>query len=336
MTENQVIAETEQKQKPLMDKFLQVVNNHELSHSYLFNGEEGVGKLSLALFITMRMFCKNVSDDSMPCGHCDECRRIAEQQHPDVVIIKPDGLSIKVDQIRYLKSEFSKSGLEGNQKFFIVCDAEKMTTGAANSLLKFIEEPGANIVSFLLTTNKNLILPTIISRTQVVDLNPLNTKMFNEELTNLGVIPSQFKIIKRLTNQMSTVKEWQEDEWLTKTISAISQWFSMLVQRDNTSFVLVQSNIMPLVSDNSKRQVVIDMLLSIFEDVLDAKYTGSKDYNFPKQAQNIEQLSESINEAKLIQIMEVILNCNNQMAVNVSFQNILEATTLKIMKILNS
>ncbi len=336
MTENQVIAETEQKQKPLMDKFLQVVNNHELSHSYLFNGEEGVGKLSLALFITMRMFCKNVSDDSMPCGHCDECRRIAEQQHPDVVIIKPDGLSIKVDQIRYLKSEFSKSGLEGNQKFFIVCDAEKMTTGAANSLLKFIEEPGANIVSFLLTTNKNLILPTIISRTQVVDLNPLNTKMFNEELTNLGVIPSQFKIIKRLTNQMSTVKEWQEDEWLTKTISAISQWFSMLVQRDNTSFVLVQSNIMPLVSDNSKRQVVIDMLLSIFEDVLDAKYTGSKDYNFPKQAQNIEQLSESINEAKLIQIMEVILNCNNLMAVNVSFQNILEATTLKIMKILNS
>ncbi|WP_220730187.1 DNA polymerase III subunit delta' [Apilactobacillus zhangqiuensis] len=336
MTENQVIAETEQKQKPLMDRFLQVVNNHELSHSYLFNGEEGVGKLSLALFITMRMFCKNVSDDSMPCGHCDECRRIAEQQHPDVVIIKPDGLSIKVDQIRYLKSEFSKSGLEGNKKFFIVCDAEKMTTGAANSLLKFIEEPGANIVSFLLTTNKNLILPTIISRTQVVDLNPLNTKMFNEELTNLGVIPSQFKIIKRLTNQMSTVKEWQEDEWLTKTISAISQWFNMLVQRDNTSFVLIQSNIMPLVSDNSKRQVVIDMLLSIFEDVLDAKYTGSKDYNFPKQAQNIEQLSESINEAKLIQIMEVILNCNNQMAVNVSFQNILEATTLKIMKILNS
>lgn len=157
MTENQVIEETEKKQKPLMDKFLQVVNNHELSHSYLFNGEEGVGKLSLALFITMRMFCKNVSDDSMPCGHCDECRRIAEQQHPDVVIIKPDGLSIKVDQIRYLKSEFSKSGLEGNQKFFIVCDAEKMTTGAANSLLKFIEEPGANIVSFLLTTNKNLI-----------------------------------------------------------------------------------------------------------------------------------------------------------------------------------
>ncbi|KOY71515.1 DNA polymerase III subunit delta' [Apilactobacillus kunkeei] len=336
MTENQVIAETEKKQKPLMDKFLQVVNNHELSHSYLFNGEEGVGKLSLALFITMRMFCKNVSDDSMPCGHCDECRRIAEQQHPDVVIIKPDGLSIKVDQIRYLKSEFSKSGLEGNQKFFIVCDAEKMTTGAANSLLKFIEEPGANIVSFLLTTNKNLILPTIISRTQVVDLNPLNTKAFNEELANLGVIPSQFKIIKRLTNQMSTVQAWQEDEWLTKIISAISQWFSMLVQRDKTSFVLVQSNIMPLVSDNSKRQVVIDMLLSIFEDVLDAKYTGSKDYNFPKQAQNIEQLSESINEANLIQIMEVILNCNNQMAVNVSFQNILEATTLKIMKILNS
>ena len=69
MTENQVIAEIEKKQKPLMDKFLQVVNNHELSHSYLFNGEEGVGKLSLALFITMRMFCKNVSDDSMSTGH---------------------------------------------------------------------------------------------------------------------------------------------------------------------------------------------------------------------------------------------------------------------------
>ncbi|AYF92885.1 DNA polymerase III subunit delta' [Apilactobacillus bombintestini] len=334
MTENQVIQETELKQKDLMNKFIHVIENHELSHSYLFNGEEGVGKLSLALFITMRMFCKNVTDDSMPCGKCDECRRIATQQHPDVVIIKPEGLSIKVDQIRYLKSEFSKSGLEGNKKFFIIQDAEKMTTGAANSLLKFIEEPGANIVSFLLTTNRNLILPTIISRTQVVDLESLSEDTFNKELEKVGVAPSQFKLLGKLTNRISTVKEWQEEDWIKNSTSVVGHWFDYLTKRDGDAFVIIQSNLMPLMTDNNKKQSLINMLLSIFEDVLNAKYIGNDDFCFPKQAANIKLLASQLSESQLVQIIETILNCNSKMAVNVSFQNILEATTLRILKIL--
>lgn len=336
MTQNQVITETDSKQKDLMDNFLRVIKQNELSHSYLFSGEEGVGKLSLALFITMRMFCQNLTSESMPCGECDECRRITDLQHPDVIVIKPDGLSIKVDQIRYLKSEFSKSGLEGNQKFFIICDAEKMTTGAANSLLKFIEEPMGNVVSFLLTTNRNLILPTIISRTQIVELNSLSRSDFEAELAKLSVTPSQYKLLSRLTNRISTVQEWQEDEWIAHSISAVSHWFNLIVDNDITAFAAIKTNVMSLASDNSKKQVIINMLLSIFEDVLDAKFTSEHNFNFPKQADSIKNLANHVNKSQLIQILEELLSCNKLMAINVSYKNILEATTLKIMRILNS
>ena len=105
----------------------------------------------------MRLFCQNPDDQGFPCGVCNECRRIIEKEHPDVVEIEPDGQSIKVDQVRFLKSEFSKSAVEGNQKVFIIFAAETMTTSAANSLLKFIEEPVGNTVAFLITSNRNLI-----------------------------------------------------------------------------------------------------------------------------------------------------------------------------------
>ncbi|TPR39267.1 DNA polymerase III subunit delta' [Apilactobacillus micheneri] len=334
MNENNVINEVTNKQPHLSENFIKVIARNELSHSYLFNGESGVGKLALALFITMGIFCPN-RKNGYPCGQCNECRRITEQQHPDVVIIKPDGQSIKVDQVRYLKDEFSKSGLEGNKKVFIIQDAEKMTSGAANSLLKFIEEPGNNIFSFLLTTNMNLILPTIISRTQVIELQHLDTDSFEDKLSKMGILKSQLHLVNKLTNSTEMVKVWQEDDWLSKMQNSVGNWFDLIVNNDAEAFVTIQSNFMPLVIDKDHRAPVINMMIAIFEDVLNYKYLKLGQFSFPNNEKNIELLANKISSKTLVQILEIILGCNKQISINVSFQNILESITLKIMNILN-
>ena len=78
---------------------------------------------------------------SLHAANCVNCKRIKNGNHPDVHIVEPDGLSIKIEQIRSLRTEFSKSGVESKKKLYVIIDAEKMTIPAANSLLKFLEEP---------------------------------------------------------------------------------------------------------------------------------------------------------------------------------------------------
>jgi DNA polymerase III subunit delta' len=334
MNGNHVIQEVKLKQNKLASQFINIINNNELSHSYLFSGDEGIGKLSLALFVIMKMFCVNPSDDGFPCGQCNECCRITNHQHPDVIMVKPDGHSIKINQIRYLQSEFSKSGLEGNQKFFIIQDADKMTTSAANSLLKFIEEPNQNVVSFLLTANCSLILPTIISRSQVIELSPLDANMFNETLVQLGFSKNQFKLVKRLTNQITIIKEWAETEWIFRMIDYVGNWFEFIAAGNAEAFIMIQTEIMPYIVDEKQKQALINMLLSVFEDVLDAKYLATTDFSFAKHTKAIENLSRHVSDQQLIDIIGIVLECNAKMMINISLKSILEVMTLRILKIL--
>ena len=145
--------------------FRQLQNSFEhgrLAHAYLFEGDQGTGKAELALWFAKHQFCLNLQEE-MPCETCNNCLRITSKDHPDVVEIEPDGQSIKVDQIRALQSELTKSGFESAKKVVIIHQAEKMNMNSANSLLKFLEEPPANFMIILETQSLGKILPTIRS-----------------------------------------------------------------------------------------------------------------------------------------------------------------------------
>ena len=129
---------TEKLQPAIITRFQKILLNKELAHASLFVGPGGSGKMSIAQWLSLRLFCLHPQDNK-PDLTCDECQRILSGNHPDIVYAAPEGRQIKVDEIRHLKAEFSKSAVEGNKKIFIIKDADKMTNGAANSLLKFIE-----------------------------------------------------------------------------------------------------------------------------------------------------------------------------------------------------
>ncbi|MBW1605980.1 DNA polymerase III subunit delta' [Lactobacillus sp. Sy-1] len=326
---NPVIHDADAKQPQLVDHFAHVISNHDLTHAYLFSGEPGAGKLAVALQVTMALFCVN-PHAGKPCGQCNECVRIANRQHPDVVIVEPDGASIKIDQVRMLKAEFSKSAVEGNQKAFIIDGADLMTTEAANSLLKFIEEPVGNVVSFLLTSNKTQVLPTIVSRTQLVEFPALAPAIFAKELAANGIEQSYFNLIMKMTNNIDTVKEWFENDWFVKLQTAVSQWFIELNKRTPIAFTMVQTDIMPLVNNQAAKRVVLDMLIEVWRDVLDVKFNAVDDHelNFPQITNQIHQIAFQIPKLKLLNIIELMLKNNSDLAANINFQSLLEASTL--------
>ena len=162
------LEEIQQLQPELVERFTQILEHKQLSHAYLFTGS--FASFEMALLLAQSQFCEDLQG-VWPCGKCRSCRLIAEEEFSDVKIVRPVNQIIKTDRIRSLVQDFSQSGFEGSRQVFIVQDADKMHTNAANSLLKVMEEPQSEIYLFLLTSDENLILPTIKSRAQQVHLN---------------------------------------------------------------------------------------------------------------------------------------------------------------------
>ena len=152
------------------------VKSERVAGAYLFSGEQGVGKETVALYFAGLILCENSAEGIVPCGDCRACRKITSGNHPDLQIIRPEGSQLKIDQIREMQQQISYQPLEGPRKVYIIANTEKMNVYTANSLLKTLEEPPAASTIILLTENLNSILPTIRSRSQILTFYPMSTE----------------------------------------------------------------------------------------------------------------------------------------------------------------
>jgi DNA polymerase-3 subunit delta' len=156
----------------------------KVSHAYIFTGQHGTGRRQMALAFAQALYCKVLPDDA--CGECLDCRKVEHGNHPDLHWVKPDGASIKIEQIRELQKQFAyRAGVSG-LKMYVLENADTMTVQAANSLLKFLEEPTSRVVAILITDNGQALLPTIRSRAQWVPFAPLSRVLMIEMLQAEG------------------------------------------------------------------------------------------------------------------------------------------------------
>ncbi len=156
--------------KKQIDQLVKTANAKRLPSSYLFTGPRGVGKYKVAKTLASHILC--VGKDK-PCDKCATCRKIDHEQHPDVHMVKAEASQIKINQMREIINKIQLHALEGAYKIVIIDDAEKMNQAAANSVLKTLEEPPADTLFILITSNANSLLPTILSRCQRIFFSPL-------------------------------------------------------------------------------------------------------------------------------------------------------------------
>lgn len=146
----------------IKQELLDVVRSGNVSHSYMFVGEEGLGKCLFALDFAKLILC--MSENKPECNDCESCVKFLSQNHPDFIKVEPDGNSIKIAQMREMQENIYQKPIVSSKKVFIINNAEKMTQEAQNSLLKTLEEPPSYIVIILIVSNENLLLNTIKSR----------------------------------------------------------------------------------------------------------------------------------------------------------------------------
>lgn len=145
--------------KDLLNK---TIKNKTTMHSYLFIGQEGIGKKLFAKEFAKALLC--LEEQEKPCNECKACIEFETSNNPDFFEIDTQENSIKIDEIRLMQSKIAEKPIISNKKVYIINDSEKMTKEAQNCLLKTLEEPPEYITIILITSNENMILNTIKSR----------------------------------------------------------------------------------------------------------------------------------------------------------------------------
>ena len=182
----------------IKDNLIDTINNNNVSHSYMFIGQEGVGKKQISIEYAKMILC--LSENRSNCDFCNSCIKFNTSNHPDFLEVKPDGNYIKISQIRELQTKIYQKPIIADKKVIIIDDAEKMTEEAQNSLLKTLEEPPKYIVIILIVSNENLLLNTIKSRCLKLYFNNLTTSEITTYIKNNNVINNPTENVLNLCN----------------------------------------------------------------------------------------------------------------------------------------
>lgn len=174
---------------------VQMLKQHVLQgtqrQAYLFTGPENIGRGTLALRFAQALNCPQLNEMGEPCLECPTCNRLGRFVHPDLSVVEAErkGSQLKVDQIRELQHGLALAPYDAKYRIAILRRFEEANRQAANALLKTLEEPPQQVVLILTAASSDSLLPTIVSRCEVILLRPVSTANLIEGLSAKWQVP---------------------------------------------------------------------------------------------------------------------------------------------------
>ncbi|MCK8826705.1 DNA polymerase III subunit delta' [Natroniella acetigena] len=307
------------------------LESDRLSHAYLFLGEQGVGKDIAAFEFAKAINCQEKNTDA--CDQCISCRKADNQNHPDIIEIKPDGKWIKIDQIRQLQREILYKPYESRWKIYLIHQADCLNLEAANSLLKILEEPPRYAIIILVLDSIENILPTILSRCQLVRFRLLPDELIKQELiSNYKLSMEKSQLITSLAaGRYKTAVQLVEDE---ERLAEREEMIELILSLKNSEQVIVFESAERLLEYAAKISQTLELFLLWYRDLLLVKLNQLESLVNADYRDKLTEEAERYSVEEIEEIIRIVQNTNNVIKkYNVNLQLTLEVMLLKLSKL---
>lgn len=278
--------------------------NNKLAHAYLFSGIANSLQYETAYFLAASLVCES---SQYACGQCDSCQRIYNNNYPDFIILDGSVQSIKKEDVLMLQSQFSKTALEkSSYKIFLIKAAHNMTISAANSLLKFLEEPSKGVLGILVSDEVETLLPTIKSRCSELEFNRLSDQDNYNFAIEAGLQVRDAYYFSKVANNYLTVKELKNSESYELFKDIFERFIKNLLMSEDTALYLLQNELLKFSDKDIMHEafeMFISMLIVFFKDIIN-------DNNLDNEYD--EWLSQYRAKKKYMNYLEITLDTKNR------------------------
>lgn len=259
-------------QPVIYQTFVNSLTLSHLNHAYLIVGHNGAPLLEVAKYFGKSILCDNPSP--LACGECISCLRVEDDNYPDFLLFDGSKATIKKEAVIAIETAFDKEAFENKGiRIYILHLIENMTTEAINSILKILEEPGKQIYAFLTTNNENSVLPTIISRCQVLHLKQIDRTIVMNEAINLGVDDKDAELLACFYNDGELIKDILDNPDENSAFMIAKSCFESTIEaiakgsNDDLTY-FAQSQVANQIKNKETARYFINMLVVAFEDLI--------------------------------------------------------------------
>lgn len=287
------------------------VKKNKVSHAFLIETNGYSNSLDLALAFAKYLLCPKNYSNNKKCGNCHQCENIDKNEFIELKIIEPDGQWIKKSQLEELQEMFSKKSIIGNKKIYIINKADKLNVSSSNSLLKFLEEPEEGIIAILIAENISQLLPTIISRCQILSLKNKKSLIGLSTLEKIGnfLKDNNSDIAEYISNEENKVK-------LDKVIDFIKYYETNHIN----TLIYINKLWHDIFKEKEDIYNAFTIMLLLYKDILNMKlgkniYLFNDYVNIVKEIEKKNSLEELTSKINVIMYLreKIKFNVNNNM-----------------------
>jgi DNA polymerase-3 subunit delta' len=296
-----------------------VIQSGRVSPVYLFSGPRGVGKATAALEFARALNCEDES--RKPCGTCHPCKSFARLTHPDLHLLFSDSLkrtgdeddeirprsfspdkTIKIDQVRGLRSELRRHPVNAQWRAVIVLDADNMVVPAQNAFLKTLEDAPPRTVFILVTSKPSAVLPTIVSRSRRVRFTSLEEKDFSALFPDRGDdVPVLFALSEGSVGKARLYRE-------SGLLEMRSTILRILEERDRGGFLRLLSELRSILrrtSALSGQEMFLGVFQALVRDLLLMKVEASQTLQNPDLEAELRSASDALTAREVEDLLEM-------------------------------